>query len=45
MARKLRWPRFKMPRMPAFVEQSAFLRQTWALLQRNAILHVHKHTL
>jgi hypothetical protein len=27
-------------RMPRFVEKSAFLRQTWALLKRNAVLHV-----
>jgi hypothetical protein len=27
-------------KMPAFVEKSAFLRQTWALLRRNTILHV-----
>lgn len=27
--------------MPRFVEQSPFLRQTWALLKRNAILHVY----
>jgi len=27
--------------MPQFVEKSAFLRQTWALLKRNAVLHVY----
>ena len=27
--------------MAGFIERSAFLRQTWALLMRNAVLHVH----
>jgi hypothetical protein len=27
--------------MAGFIEKSAFLRQTWALLMRNAVLHVH----
>ena len=26
--------------IPRFVEKSAFLRQTWALLKRNVVLHV-----
>ena len=36
---KLGLPSVQLQRMPALVQKNAFLRQTWALLQRNAVLH------
>jgi hypothetical protein len=39
--KKMKHVRIKMKmRIPRFVEKSAFLRQTWALLKRNVVLHV-----